>query len=392
MILRAVGALALTWGCASSRSVAPSLELPEATESIEGEAPWTVLMAATASPDPGIRGRALDALIRHAPDAQSTTFVTVALFDPEPWVTGHCVKGIAERMPQVNQTQDWIQALESNRSDPMLLGRMLEAAPPDDPEQQVWVQSVLAEHPSGGGRAPLSRAAYRAGVPGAEELYCADVASGDLPMDTDWLLQTAADASPCMDEAIASASVGAEPEVADALEVVLAQRGVQPLHKVLREHLTGSTGQQLERLDVWIASGALREAAPRSVTSTDPTIATAIRIAVADGRAMRAALRDALEWTDPDLIELSVSLARRAAADESAGFLKAAEAVLSRAAASPRSATRVAAVRSLATIQSDHPRVLEATVDSSQPVRLEAAIALWHAESSTPALAESTNP
>ena len=33
-------------------------------------------------------------------------------------------------------------------------------------------------------------------------------------------------------------------------------------------------------------SGALREAAPLGVTSTDP-IATAIRIAVADGRARR---------------------------------------------------------------------------------------------------------
>jgi len=392
MRLRFAWVLPLIWACATTHTTAPTFELPEATDRVEAKTPWAILMAATASSDPGIRGHALNALIRHAPQEQATSFMTVALFDPQPWVTAHCVEGIATRDPSFVRSDAWTQKLEASRKDPMLLSRMLSAAAPHGVTPNAWIYEALVDQPAGGGRAPLSRAAWEAGVEGAADMYCSDLGSGDLPMDTAWLLQIAQDHLPCIDEALASGSVGAESEVYDTLSIVQVQRGTRAANKVLREHLVGTTERQLERLDIWIASGALSERTTRSVTPSDPTVATALRLAVAEGRALRSTLRDALDWTDPDLVELALGLAQRATEGENPGNQKAAVAILERGVRSPRSMTRVAAIRALAEFQNDHPLLLAAIQDTSENVRLEAAVALWRANPDTGEIAKPTDP
>ena len=380
MIWRFAWVLALTCGCTARHSNPPAFELPEVADTVEAKDPWTTLLDATASRDPAARGRALDVLIRYAPAEYANTFVTVALFDPQPWVTGYCVEGITERDPTIVNHPTWSQKLIASRHDAVLLGKMLSATPRANDTQREWFQGALTAMPPGGARAPLSRAAWQAGVQGASEMYCADLRGGDLPMDTAWLLQLAEEELGCIDEALNVAGRVAEPEIQDILSVVQVKRGTRSARSVLREHLTGSTERQLERLDAWIESGALTERAARGVVTSDPVIAFALRIAVAEGRELRSLLRDAPGWTDHDLIELSLALADRATVEHRGQHEREVVAVLTHAAQSPRSATRASAIRALAQRQSDHPRVLAAAQDTSDRVRLEAAVAIWRTQ------------
>lgn len=76
---------ALSGGCAGSRGLPVDTTLPDG-EILEVQPAQEALEAFAADPDPGTRGRALAAIVRHATGDERTRWLMQGTYDPDPWV------------------------------------------------------------------------------------------------------------------------------------------------------------------------------------------------------------------------------------------------------------------------------------------------------------------
>lgn len=348
--LAALAACALLAGCPKS-----PVQVPDAPALARAEAdPWAVLGEGAAALEPGVRARALAALITHSPEPGGGPWGPRALYDPEDWVRLEASRALAGRLPEPEAAGLLRALLTRAEVDPTLRGLSgLALARHGAPDLLPLLLRLMAEQPRRWQAAAFALPAAVLGDAGALAQLTEVVRRGDLPLRLEFVLECGRSGLPGLGEAFLEGLERTEEELVLPMAAAAALLGEPRAEGLLRQALGGELEQQLEAVDLLdrVNADFADELLRRARTSGDPAVAQRAALALlARGQSGPEPALEALQSADRELRQQAARALGRAwsAGDE----------------ASRRDARRV------------RQALLAALVDPDEAVRAEAARAL----------------
>jgi len=163
--------------------------VPEAEQRVELGGPVDVLMAGANELDPTPRGRSLNLLIRASAEPAGGQWGPRGLYDPNPWVQRQAVEALAARLPETESAQALEAFIERADVDPYVRGTAgLRLARIGRTQGLPTLTAAWQGEPEPWRRAPLAAAALAMGDTSALAPLSAVLASGDLPLEVDFVL------------------------------------------------------------------------------------------------------------------------------------------------------------------------------------------------------------
>jgi len=181
-------AVALLLTACQGRQVAgpavESLATPTGELSPEVEA---VLVDGAEDLEVGVRGAALDALIRSSSEPAAGTWGQRGVHDPSPWVQRRVVDALEARLPE-EQTADLLGALaERQTADVYVRARASAALSRAGDDRALAAMKVCAQDDLAWRGAPCALVAAQSGDAAAEERLRAAIVEAELPLDLDFI-------------------------------------------------------------------------------------------------------------------------------------------------------------------------------------------------------------
>ncbi len=184
----AVAACLLLAACPKS-GLEVDLGVPEAEQRVDLGGPMDVLTQAANDLDPTPRGRALGLLVQSSDQPAGGEWGPRGLYDPSPWVQRQVVEALATRLPEPESAAALRVVAERSDVDPYVratAGFRLAAAG-DTSAREALSHGWKTEKQSWR-RAPLAAAALAAGDTEALQTASGALASGDVALEVDFVL------------------------------------------------------------------------------------------------------------------------------------------------------------------------------------------------------------
>lgn len=234
---------------------APSIvdpTLPEETPELPAElSPLDVLVAAADDLDPTPRARALRQLVEHTDAPAGGSWSQRALLDPSPWVQRAGVEGLRARLSEPESVTRLEAYVERDAADPYVRGLAARALGPDSRVAREAMERARRAARRPWGRAPLAFAAAVLGDAEALEPLARDLASGELALETDFLLAIGESGLTGLLPALREAGDAVEEELelpVAAARLALGDREAEPLLR--RALLESDVERGFEAIDV----------------------------------------------------------------------------------------------------------------------------------------------
>ncbi|MBX2796089.1 MAG: HEAT repeat domain-containing protein [Myxococcales bacterium] len=362
-------------GCPKSTANTFDPALPEQSVEVSSASPVEVLEHNAGVLDPSARARAVALLVaaNHGP-----AFDARALGDPSPWVQRAAVEAMAAR-----GDSDGAERLAefTGRGDRDAFARALAAVRAPSPRAAAESAEAWQAEAAPWRRAPLALAALVNGDDAARTGLSDALATGELPLEADLMLEIGR----CGDARLIPALQAAQEVVEEELDLAVAAARLmlgdptaeQPFRKAV---MGGDIERRLEALDYLVHIDAARTAPLLDrAMSQGPELVTAYArlVKAAQSGSDPAVFTKAAEDPDREVRELAVRFASRAAAGGTANkrVAKAVRDVIVDALADPSPGVRaeaLVAVQRLA-IPEAEPAVSQLLGDENLRVRIEAA-------------------
>lgn len=231
-------------GCPKGTPESVVDQLPEQVDAVGSTDPLAALSAGADSMDPGPRGRALALLITNVgPEPWGPR----ALLDPSDWVRRGAIEALGRRGDPVSRTLLEGVAADT-RADPYLRGLAAMRAP--GPASAGAITVALAAEHEAWRVAPLALAAVQLGDEAARAPLVASVASGELPLDLEFLLELGRSGEATLVGALEQAQERVEDEMVLPVASARLTLGDATAEQVFRKALAADDEEQrLEALD-----------------------------------------------------------------------------------------------------------------------------------------------
>jgi hypothetical protein len=276
----------------------------------------SVLETEVRNTDPGTRARALALLVEHA----GSGWGAVALADPSAWVQRQGVEALAVREDPESRALLLSCAAERN-TDPYVRGAAAVHAGGEDAAELM--RDALRTESEGWRIAPLALALLRLGDTTARDPLARALATGELALEVDFVLEVGASRDPLLLPALQLAEERAEPElvlpIAAARLMLGDAAGEHALRKAIAE---GDVERQLEAIDYLArVDHPAADTLLRRAESGGAEIAVSYaRLVLAARTGDAAPFVDAARDEDPEIRALAATVVRSspsAAADRS---------------------------------------------------------------------------
>ncbi len=190
-------ATALAAGCAHQASTAIDPTLPESDAARDRGTAVEILTRAADDAEPGPRGRALGLLIRASREPGGGEWGARALWDPDAWVQREAVHALAERLPEPASRDLLIDYVGRDTAEPYVRGSAaLALARSGSTDTRDALAAAWRAEPAPWRAAPLQLAAAVLGDAEAIEPLARTIASGELPLEVDFVLDVGTSGCP----------------------------------------------------------------------------------------------------------------------------------------------------------------------------------------------------
>ncbi len=356
--------------CPKGRQATFDPNLPEHVDIVTAADPLEVLRSGADSADPTPRARALALLAASGPDWDDE-----GLSDASPWVQRAVIEAVADRGDGAGRSA--LEALATREDlDPIVRGlaavRGEASAPGWQDAHEPWVV------------APLALAAMAHGDDGAREALADALATGELPLEVELVLEVGRSGDPALLPALQRAQDRVEDELVLAVAAARLLLGDSTAEQVFRKAITDSdVERRLEALDYLVdIDAAAAEALLRKAAGQGPELVTwyaELALAARTGSDPDLFAR-ALADADREVRVLGARFAGEAAAGGPANkkVVKAARKAIVDALADPDAPVRAEALRAVSRVGLEEARAAATALlgDEHQLVRIEAAGAL----------------
>ena len=337
-----------SFGCPKPGFQAFDPDLPEEEARVEAGSPREILEAGAAELEPEIRAAALR-LVLGADWGEN--WDARALGDPSPWVQRQAAQTLLARGPNTTPTLLAFVA----QADRDLMVRALVATRRPSREMAQAIAPALASTRSPWERAPLALAAWVNGDDTAGETFLADVETGELPLDVDWLFEVGASSKSEIIPSLRKAQLLVEEELRLPVAAARWMLGDSTAEEPFRKAISGSDVERrleamdyLVRMDVDQVRGLLVKARAQG-----PSLVTwyaDLALASATGGSPSVFEKGALD-EDAEVRELAVRFVGQAAFSAlNRKTSRAAERVIESALSDPDDRVRIAAIRATRTL------------------------------------------